>query len=65
MKSHQQHINARRIAAQNYIAAATLCVKAVIVLVAAVCMLVVLSSAFEALASVGTVLDQAQQLKGF
>jgi len=65
MKSFQQSMNARNIATQNYFAAVAICLKAMIVVVVAVGMLVVMSSALEALTSIGTVLDQAQQLKGF
>lgn len=65
MTSFQQSMNARTIATQNYIAAAIICLKAMIVPVAAVGMLVVMSSALEALTSIGTVIDQAQQLKGY
>lgn len=65
MKTHQQHINARIIARQNYAAAAIIGVKFLILIVSAAAMLVVMSSALEAVTSIGAVLDQAQKLKGF
>lgn len=65
MKSPQQRMNARIIATQNYTSAAIIATKVLILAVSVIGLAIVGASALEAMTQIGTVLDQAQQLKGY
>ena len=65
MKSPQQRLNERIIATQNYTTTAIIITKVLILAVSVIGLAIVGASALEAMTQIGTVLDQAQQLKGY